>query len=409
MSDSPFNAGAPRVSRTLAAVALLVLAGAASWYFTRRPPTEPMPEGHDHGSGGSEARAEVTLDSATARRIGVTYATVERGTLPRVVRVPAKVVVDETRQSVIAPKVEGWVETLSVQATGLAVRAGDPLFALYSPMLVAAQEELVLAARLAAAEEARGETDGTAADLVRSARRRLAYWDVPSEEIERIVRSGVTSRTLTLRAPRDGVVLAKNVVVGQRIMEGEVAFAVAALDTVWVEGEVFERDLAAVRAGEGAEVEALAWPGEVRRGTINFIAPTVTEATRTVRVRLALPNADRRFKPGMLATLSLRAGAARATLHVPRSAVLATGTRALVFVQRADGVLEPREVRLGAATDERQEILSGVSVGERVVQSATFLVDAESNLRAALGMMAPTSPATGTTPAAAPAPAAHQH
>ena len=387
---SPFDGGATRSTRArmLTIAALLVGAALGAWYFTRGLDAPPMDEGHGHSAGAAApSSTPVMLDSASARRIGVTFAPVERGVLVRRVRSVGRVVVDETRQSVISPKVDGWVDELFVNTTGATVQEGTPLFALYSPMLVAAQEELVLAARLATDAAARGDTAGTAADLLKSARRRLEYWDVPATEIDRVIRSGVAARTLVLRAPRDGVVLVKAVVSGQRIMAGDVAFSIAALDRVWIEGEVFEQDLAAARVGSAVEVETDAFPGQIRRGRIAFVAPVVRADTRTVQVRVEVKNGDARLKPGMLATLHLIAGAGVAVLHIPRSAVLVTGTRTIVFVRMADGMLEPREVRLGRATDERQEVISGLARGEVVVQSATFLIDAESNLRSALGAM----------------------
>lgn len=388
--ESPFDRSTPRATRlrNLAIAALLVVAISAAWFFTHGTSAPTMDAEHNHDAAGATATASmVVLDDAAARRIGVTYATVERSPLPRHVRVAGRVVVDESRQSVIAPKIDGWVDELFVNTTGERVQTGTPLFALYSPMLVAAQDDLVLAVGLAEQALARGDSAGTAADLVRSARRRLEYWDVPADEIERIISSRSAARTLVLRAPRDGVVLTKPVVVGQRLMAGDIAFAIVALDRVWVEGYVFERDLAAARVGATVDVETLAYPGQTRAGRIAFVAPVVRDETRTIQIRVEVANGDARFKPGMLATLHLTSGAATPVIHVPRSAVVVTGTRTLVYVRMDDGMLEPREVRVGFATDERQQIISGLAPGEVVVKSATFLIDAESNLRSALGAM----------------------
>ena len=391
MTDSPFDQSASRSLwvRVIPIAALLILTVGFAWFFTRDADAPSAAPAHQHGAASSEgATTMFTVDSAAARRIGVTFATVERAPLVRSLRVAARVVVDETRRSTIAPKVEGWVEELFVNTTGVTVEAGAPLFALYSPMLVAAQEELVLAVRLAAAEQARGDSTGTAADLLRSARRRLEYSDVPPSVIERIIATRATTRTLEFRAPRTGVVIAKDVVVGQQVMAGAPAFTIAALDRVWVEGEVFEQDLRDARLGSVAQVELEAEPGVPRLGRVTFISPVVREDTRTATIRVELPNAGARIKPGMLGTLLLDTREGVRVLQVPRSAVLLTGARAIVFVRMPDGMLEPREVTLGAATDDRQEVLSGLSEGEVVVRSATFLVDAESNLRAAVGGMA---------------------
>jgi Cu(I)/Ag(I) efflux system membrane fusion protein len=194
-------------------------------------------------------------------------------------------------------------------------------------------------------------------------------------------------KTLTLRAPAGGYVLEKNVLAGQKIMAGDALYKVADLSTVWVEGEVFEQDIATVRVGQAVHADFDALPGEHRLGRISYIYPTLDPQTRTVRVRVVLPNSDLRLKPGMYATI-LIAGTERANvLTVPRSAVLATGERSIIFVRDASGSLTPREVSVGAANDERVEILRGLSPGETVVSSATFLVDAESNLGTALGGM----------------------
>jgi Cu(I)/Ag(I) efflux system membrane fusion protein len=394
MSESPFDpaVGAhPRARWRRLIPASLVLVGAVgvAHYFTRDVEEPTMAADHEHGASATGGRATMfTLDTIAARRIGVTYAVAERGPLTRRIRVAGRVVVDETSQSVIAPKVDGWVDELFVNSTGAEVTASTPLFSLYSPMLVAAQEELILAARLAREAAVRGDTIGTATELLHAARRKLEYWDVPAEEIERIASSRAPIRTLVFRAPRSGVVLAKAVVAGQRVMAGEVAFAVADLDRVWIEGAVFEQDLSAARVGGSVAVEATGYPGRTRSGRVTFVSPVVNEETRTIAVRVEVENADRRFKPGMLVSLDLATGSAGPVVHVPRSAVLVSGTRAVVFTLMSDGMLEPREVRIGLSTDDRVEVVSGLAAGETVVRSATFLVDAESNLRSALGGMA---------------------
>jgi RND family efflux transporter MFP subunit len=221
---------------------------------------------------------------------------------------------------------------------------------------------------------------------VAAARRRLQYWDIPASEVDRIQRTGQVRRTMTLRSPYSGVVIEKNVLGGQRIMAGDALYKVADLSTVWIEGEVFERDLPAVRLGATVRAEFDALPSASRSGRITYIYPTLNAETRTARIRVALSNPGLRLKPGMYATIRIE-GAATSVLSVPRSAVLSTGERNLVFVKRSDGMLEPRNVTIGESTSDRTRILSGVGVGETVVASATFLVDAESNLGTSLGGM----------------------
>ena len=332
--------------------------------------------------------SQVMLTPAEARRIGVTYATATVGTLAKEVRTVGQVTFDETRVRTIALKIDGFVERLIVNATGQAVAAGQPLLTIYSPMLVTAQEEMLLAKRLQSdVSAASGDTRRGADDLLSSARRRLAYWDIPADEISEIERSGQVHKTLTLRAPFGGYVLEKNVLAGQKIMAGEALYKVADLSTLWVEGEVFEQDLSTVHVDESVQADFAALPGEHRTGRISYIYPTLNPETRTVRVRVVLSNPNLTLKPGMYATLRI-AGRARANvLTVPRSAVLSTGERSIVFVREANGQLTPREVALGTTSADRIEVLRGLTKGETVVASGTFLVDAESNLGTALGGM----------------------
>ncbi|MEP7325092.1 MAG: efflux RND transporter periplasmic adaptor subunit [Gemmatimonadota bacterium] len=391
-TDSPF--GTPAATRRARFIRLglfgLGIAGAAGAVFllSRTPPEKAMPAGHQHGaSAAADSARVVMLSAADARRIGITFAVATVGPLERDVRTVAQVTYDETRVASIATKVDGWVEQLYVNAIGQPVRRGDPLFSLYSPMIMTAEQDLLLARQLE-----KNVTDGTpdavngAAALTASSRRRLEYWDVPDAEIERLLRSGTVSRSVVLRSQVSGVVIEKPVLLGQRIMAGDPVYRVADLSTVWVEGEVFERDLAAVRVGQQVTAELQAMPGRTRTGTITYVSPTLNPDTRTATVRVVLANPGLQLKPGMYATLRFTTTAA-AILSIPRSAVLVTGERALAFLKRPDGAFEPRQLILGRTTDERVEVLSGLGAGDSVVASATFLVDAESNLGTIMGGM----------------------
>jgi RND family efflux transporter MFP subunit len=255
----------------------------------------------------------------------------------------------------------------------------------YSPKLVTAQEELILARRLA--NEAGSErAQRNAQDLLESARRRLAYWDIPADEIQRIEAAGEPSRTLTLRAPASGIVVTKNVVEGDRIMPGMDVFEIADLSTVWVEGEVFEKDLSLATEGQAAEVTFEAYPGEVFRGEITYVYPTVSMESRTGRVRVELANPGLRLRPGMYANIEL-AVRQHEGLAVPRTAILHTGERAVAFARMPDGTLMPHEVTTGLVAGDEVEILDGLQEGMRVVRSAGFLIDAESNLGASMAGM----------------------
>jgi Cu(I)/Ag(I) efflux system membrane fusion protein len=361
------------------AAGLVVLLTRGSW------PAVSAVADHDHGRAGRDTLTEVRLSAADARRIGVTFAEVLRAPFGQPVRAVAEVTYDETKLTTVALKVDGWVERLHVNFTGQAVRRGAPLLDLYSPMLVTTQQELLLARDLVV-----GVSSGTidarqgAERLSESAKRRLRSWDVPPEAIAQVERSGEPSRTVGFRSPVTGVVLEKLVQVGQRVMAGDPVFRIADLSTVWIEGEVFERDLPSVRVGAVATVDFQALPGESRRGRITYLYPTLDPTTRTARVRVELPNPGLALKPGMYATLRSTAVADTA-LSVPRSAVLVTGERALVFLKRPDGAYEPRAVVLGRTSEDRLEILNGLEAGDSVVASGTFLVDAESNLGTIMG------------------------
>ena len=383
----------------------VVIVGAvlAARFASRGPSPEAAASGHNHGAAATaNASQPVMLSAEQAQRIGVTYATVERSALNPEVRTVAQVTVDETRVRAVTLKFDGWVDRLYVDYTGRDVQAGEPLVAVYAPMLLSAEEELVIASRLA--RDVAGKDAGTAANaqsLLRAARQRLLNWDVPAAEVDRVERTGEAQKSLMIRAPYSGVVVDKLVVQGQRMMAGDALFRLADLSLVWVEGEVFEKDLPLVHVGEWVDVEMQALPGQVRRGRIVFLQPTVSSETRTVRVRVELDNANGALKPGMYATIRIRTMGGVPVLHVPRSAVLSTGRRDLVFVQRADGMLEPRDIVRGLATDDRVEVKSGLRAGETVVASATFLVDAESNLGSMLGGMAGMPGMDMSAPAAA--------
>ncbi len=390
--SSPFQPEEHRRGSRLRAILMfagvLAAAGFLTWYLSRRSAPTAETAGHNHAATpGTDSARAVMLSTEAARRIGVTYAAVQLGPLERVVRTVGMVSYDETMLKSVTTRVDGWVDQLYVNFTGQAVRVGDPLFALYSPMVVAAQQELLLARRLSR-DVATGTSDAVrnSEDLLQSARRRLLYWEVPPDEVRQIEESGEIRKAITFRSPVNGVVIEKSVLAGQRIMAGETVYQIADLSTVWLDGEVYERDFPSVRLGREVVAEFPALPGRSWTGRISYIYPTINPETRTARVRVTLPNPGLVLKPGMYTTFRF-AAATEPVLSVPRSAILSTGRRNLVFVRLPDGMLAPRNVSIGMATDERIEILAGLSLGDTVVSSATFLVDAESNLGSLLGGM----------------------
>ncbi len=317
----------------------------------------------------------VTLDRASASRLGITFARAANRPVRRGVRLAGALAYAEPRRVYVNARVNGWVEHLSADYVGKPVRAGDVLLAIYSPELVSGQEEYLAARRLG---------DST---LVASARRRLALWDVPQQELKELERSGHSRRTLELRAPRSGEIAEKMVTDGQAIHAGDNLFLIADRSVLWVDVAVFEMDGSVVRIGTPVSVSVGALPGHRYPGKVTFIQPTLDEKTRTLTARVEVANRDGRLRPGMYATVEL-SPAAQVALAVPLEAVLPTGTTNLVFVNRGDGSFMPREVTVGARGDSLIEIRQGLKIGDEVVASATYLLDSESNLAAAMqGLM----------------------
>ncbi len=403
---------------------LLVLAVAACGKREAASPMEGM-TAEEHAkmmAGGTQGavdtagqvlRQPVRLTPMQEQALGVRYTTVERAPATRTIRTVGQIQAPEPGIAEITTKVDGFVERLFVNATGDPVRKGQPLLALYSPMVVAAQEELLAARRLAdQMQGVGGDAAGNATVMLEAVRRRLAWWDVPAETIGEVERSGVVQRTVTLVSPVDGVVLEKMVVQGQQVMAGMRLYRVADLSSVWIEGEVFEQDLRYVRRGAEAHIEVSAYPDDHVMGEVSFVYPTVDQASRTNRVRVVVPNPGLRLKPGMFATIYVDVSLGEA-LMVPTGAVLVTGERNLVFVRDPDGTLTPREVVLGARTAHQVEVLRGLEAGESIVVSANFLVDAESQLGGGMagmpGIQHGTEGQTGGRKPAPVPPAEHQH
>jgi multidrug efflux pump subunit AcrA (membrane-fusion protein) len=334
----------------------------------------------------------VRLTADQIRGFGVTFGSVERRMITDEIRAVGIVNFDETRLSGVTTKFGGYVERLHVDFTGRAVRAGEPLVEIYSPELVVAQEELLLAARLQSALEGSsvpGVPAGTS-DVVGAARRKLRLWDISDAQIDRVLASGEAQRTLTLYSPVGGVVIEKNILAGEAVTAGQPLYRIADLGEVWVEAELREADAALVEQGDAATVELSALPGRPIRGRIEYVYPTLQAEARSLKVRVAVPNGDRRLKPGMYATVRI-AAPARQALTVPLPAVLNTGERRLVFVDLGGGRIAPQEVEVGRAGAVYIEILAGLEPGQRVVTSAQYLLDSESNLaetmRSMIGMM----------------------
>lgn len=323
----------------------------------------------------------VTLTPAQLRQLGVTLGTVEMRQISNEIRTVGTALVNETRVAKVTAKFSGFVEQLYVSFVGQAVRRGQPLAAIFSPDLLAAQQELIVASRLSGtlAGSSVPGVPSNAIDLVAAAKQRLRLWDVSEGQINAVLRSGRPMRTVTLFSPASGTVLDKKIVKGQAIQAGEELYTIADLTDIWVDAQLREADAGIVAVGTPATLEFRSYPGRVFSGHVTFVHPVLEDQSRTVRARIAVPNGSGLLKPGMYATVRLNTRA-QSALAVPRSAVVQTGERALVFVDMGGSKLMPHTVTLGRAGSDYIEILSGVDAGQRVVTSPQFLIDSESNL-----------------------------
>ena len=313
----------------------------------------------------------VPLDREQATRLGITFARASERSIRAFVRAVGVLTYAEPRRVYVNARVSGWIEKLYADYVGRHVSAGEPLLALYSPDLVSAQEEYLLARRLG---------DDT---LMATARRRLALWNIPEDQIDSLVARGTATRTLLLRAPRSGDIVEKMVIEGQAVQAGDNLFQIADRSVLWVDLAIFEHDALAVRVGTPAAVRVDALPGRTFHGRVTFINPELDNMTRTLTARIEVENSRGELRAGMYAAAEL-VPSGRRVVSVPLTAVLPTGTKDLVFVNRGDGRFLPREVRVGLRGDSLVEIVAGLKPGEEVVASATFLLDSESNLAAAI-------------------------
>jgi Cu(I)/Ag(I) efflux system membrane fusion protein len=349
------------------------------------PDTSPVPKKDSMGMDyipvyadelDNPSTVKVSLDKI--QRSGVATEKVGKQTLDRTVRAVGMVDHDETLLTVVAMRSDGYVEDLFVNKIGQHVSKGEALFRVYSPQIQQAQTDLIIALR---AERSRG-TDAVKA--LEGAMQRLRNLGVPEARIEEIRKTGENPRTLDWPAPADGDVIAKMVINGQRVAAGDELYRIADHANVWLIADVAEADITAISVGMTATVTLRANPMQPVDGKITFIYPVLKPETRTVSVRIELPNPDGLLKPGMYADVVFNVGGDEAVMAVPNSAVIDSGTRRVVLVAKGEGRFEPRVVKLGRRGGGFVEVLEGLNADEEVVTSATFLIDAESNLKAAL-------------------------
>lgn len=349
----------------------------------------PVYEDEVQGNSGQPVTglATVTIDPARQQLIGLRTAPVTRGSVAGSWRTVGRVQVDPTRVRKTNIKVEGYIDRMYVDFVGRLVRRGQPLFSIYSPSLLAAENEYVLALQTKEALAKGGTLADNGATLVASARRKLELWDVPAGELDRLEQTRQPSQTLTFLSPISGVVTAKNVVEGASVKPGDTPYEITDLGEVWVMADAYETDLPRVRLGMPAVLSLEAYPNRTFRGTVAFVDPLLDPTTRTAKVHMHFANPRGELKPEMFGEVVLE-GPQREGLRIPADAVIRSGTRDVVFLSLGDGKFSPREVQLGTKTGNEIEVLGGLEAGQQVVTRANFLVDSESQLRASLAAIA---------------------
>lgn len=360
-------------------------------------PTAPAMPGMEMGQSKSapEAKAgdgkeiasmppgSIRLSADRQQLLGVVLTPVAIRPMTREVRTVGRVEYDERRLAFVNTKFAGWIERLDVDFTGVFVQKGQTLMAIYSPELVSAQEEYLLVLKAT-----RSLPAGTniSRELLDATRRRLLSWDIREDHIKELEMTGKTRRTLDIHSPISGYVIEKMALQGLRVEPGLNLYKIADISRVWIDAAIYEYEVPLIKLGQEATVDLSYAPGEVLRGKVSYVYPYLDEKTRTVRVRLEFPNPHAGLKPGMYADVVLEAKGDEA-LAVPQTAVLDTGSRKLVFVSRGEGRFDPREIKTGYLAGGYYQVLEGLAQGEKVVTSANFLIDSESQLSTAVGQM----------------------
>jgi RND family efflux transporter MFP subunit len=344
--------------------------------------------------------APVQLSAERLQSIGVKFGEVRRRPVQDEIRVTGNVAIDETRLSYVQTRFSGYIVNVFADATYKYVQKGQPLFTIYSPELVAAEREYLVAKQN---DQSLSESSvpGVAAgieSLVGASADRLKQWNLPQAEIARLESSGQASQELEFDSPVSGYITERNALPNLTVQPDTRLYTIADLSTVWVLAQAFQNDLGRIRVGESALLSADSYPGRIFRGRVDFIYPDVDMTTRTVRVRLVFPNPNLTLTPGMFVNVTLQVPLGN-QLVIPLNGVLQSGTQQIVFVDKGAGYLEPREVQLGPQAADQYVVLTGLKDGERIVTSANFLIDSESQLQAALGSFTPPPPGAGAAAA----------
>jgi membrane fusion protein, copper/silver efflux system len=391
LSKTPFFGGAAKTSQSTAAQEQAQQPSGSMPGMPGMPAEKPK---------GPAPAAETTQEAPTIeispekqQLIGVKIATVSVQPLKKVIRTVGMVEYDQRKLYNVNTKVEGWIEKLYVDYTGIQVKKGEPLAEIYSPELWATQQEFINVVRWA--KRSQGKTGpaqpdtqpsfGTmiakdADNLVEAARQRLKLWDINDEQIKKIEESEKPIRTLTIYSPVSGYVLQKTAVQGMKVMAGEKLFDVADLSTIWITADIYEYELPLLKTGDTAMIQLSYFPGRQFSSKIDYIYPTLSGETRTAKARFSIPNPGMQLKPQMFTNVELQINLG-AKLAVPEDAVIDTGLRQIVYVDKGDGYFEPREVHAGVRAEKMVEITAGLKAGDKVAAAANFLVDSEAKLK----------------------------
>jgi Cu(I)/Ag(I) efflux system membrane fusion protein len=333
-----------------------------------------------------EAMPKVVISPEKQQLIGVKTVKAEMKSLQKVIRTVGRIEYDEKRLSTINIKTEGYIEKLYVDYTGRYVKKGEPLAEIYSPELLATQREYLNIIKYAkqpdpAKKNAYGEwIERDASAIAEAARERLRLWDISEAQIRKIEETGKPVRTLTLYSPVSGYVTQKMALQGMKVMPGEKLFEIADLSTLWVIADIYEYELTLIKVGDRAVLTLSYLPGQEIASAIDYVYPTLATETRTAKVRFVVPNKGGKLKPQMFTDVEIKMGLG-SRLAVPRSAVINTGTRQIVYVDKGKGYFEPREVQTGMRTEGMVEIRGGLTAGEKVAASGNFLIDSEAQLK----------------------------
>lgn len=402
---------------TLAAACALAAGLVYGWWRYARPQQQPASaysltasspanEGSQSESTPAALAAEETplatlqLSPERLQSIGVKTGVVEMKAVHDQIRAVGSVDVDETRLAYVQVRFPGWIHKVYADSTFQFVRKGQPLFTIYSPDLVTTEQEYLLAKQnqnLLAASSIPGVAQG-ASSLVNGAAERLRQWEVPAREVEQLEKTGRARYDLEIDSPVSGYITERNALPNMYVQPETKLYTVADLSTVWVYAQVFQTDVGRVRLGDPAKVTVDAYPGREFSGRVDFIWPQVDMTTRTVKVRLVFANPGLKLTPGMFVNVQLELPMGR-QLVIPLSGVFQSGSRQIAFLDHGEGILEPREIELGPQVSDEYVVLKGLKAGDRIVTSANFLIDSESQLQAAIGSYVPPPPGAGASAA----------